>query len=102
MFWDMHLAIYANGHRLSSVTLFAIASHLGLDVAELRLALEQGTYAPKVEADSLGGIRSGVNGTPCFFVNGRRHDGSYAAPDLTAAIDAARQKGPARNIPIRA
>ena len=99
LFWEMHSAIYANGHRLSGVTLFAIASQLGLDVAELRLALEQGTYGPKVEADSLGGIRSGVNGTPCFFVNGRRHDGSYAAPDLTAAIEAAKRKASAQNIP---
>jgi protein-disulfide isomerase len=101
LFWEMHSAIYANGHQLSGVTLFALASQLRLDVAELRLALEQGTYAPKVEADSIGGIRSGVNGTPCFFVNGRRHDGSYAAPALAAAIDAAKQKGPAQTIPIQ-
>ena len=101
LFWEMHSAIYANGHQLSGATLFALARELGLDAAELGQALEQGTYAPKVEADFLGGVRSGVNGTPCFFVNGVRHDGSYAAADLAAAIEAAQQAGHPQKIPIR-
>ena len=100
LFWEMHSAIYANGHQLSGATLFALAKELGLDSAELGQALEQGTYAPKVEADFLGGIRSGVNGTPCFFVNGVRHDGSYAAADLAAAIEAAQQTRHPQRIPI--
>jgi protein-disulfide isomerase len=45
-----------------------------------------GTFAPKVRKDFLGGARSGVNGTPSFFINGRRHDGPYAFEDLVAAI----------------
>lgn len=101
LFWEMHSAIYANGHQLSGATLFALARELGLDPAELGRALEQGTYAGKVEADFLSGVRSGVNGTPCFFVNGVRHDGSYAAEDLAAAIDAAQQMGHSQRIPIR-
>jgi protein-disulfide isomerase len=90
LFWEMHSAIFANGHQLSGPTLAALASRLGLDVAELRGALEQGTYAAKVESDFIGGVRSGVNGTPCFFVNGERHDGGYDAMSLSAAIEAAR------------
>ena len=101
LFWEMHSAIYANGHQLSGAVLFALVSHLGLDVAELRRALEHGHYAQKVEADFLGGVRSGVNGTPCFFVNGQRHNGSYAAPALIAAIEAAAPKGRAQPIHIR-
>jgi protein-disulfide isomerase len=89
LFWEMHSAIYANGRQLSGPTLAALASRLGLDVAELRNALNQGTYAAKVESDFAGGIRSGVNGTPCFFVNGERHDGAYDAMSLSAAIEAA-------------
>jgi protein-disulfide isomerase len=89
-FWEMHSAIFANGHQLSGATLLALASQLGLDVRELQNALEQGTYAPKVEADFIGGVRSGVNGTPTFFVNGQRHDGGYDATSLSAAIEAAR------------
>lgn len=89
LFWEMHSALFANGHQLSGPTLGALASQLGLDVAELQEALERGIYAPKVESDFAGGVRSGVNGTPCFFVNGQRHDGGYDAMSLSAAIEAA-------------
>jgi protein-disulfide isomerase len=86
-FWQMHPALFANGAQLSGAILLALATQLGLDPAELRAALAQRTYAPKVEADFAGGIRSGVNGTPCFFINGRRHDGGYDAMTLSAAIE---------------
>ena len=92
LFWEMHSAIYANGHHLSGPVLAALASRLGLDLAELRHALEQGSYAQKVESDFLSGVRSGVNGTPTFFVNGERHDGAYDAISLSATIDAARRE----------
>jgi protein-disulfide isomerase len=101
LFWEMHSAIFANGHQLSGATLFALAAQLGLDAVELRQALAQGTYAQKVEADFLSGVRSGVNGTPCFFVNGTRHDGSYAASDLAESIVAAQQKASPQKIHIR-
>src|SRR4051794_30477591 len=70
-FWEMHRGLFANGSQLSGPTLLALASQLGLDPVELRDALEDGTYAAKVDADFAGGVRSGVNGTPCFFFNGR-------------------------------
>ena len=45
--------------------------------------------APRVREDFLTGIRSGVNGTPTFFVNGIRHNGGYDTASLLAAIEAA-------------
>jgi protein-disulfide isomerase len=36
----------------------------------------------------MGGLKSGVNGTPTFFINGRRHDAAYDFDELIAAIDA--------------
>lgn len=101
LFWQMHSGIYANGHQLSGGTLLALANQLGLDVAELRQALAQGTYAPKVDADFAGGVRSGVNGTPCFFINGQRHDGMYDAPTLVGAITAAMQRAAPQKVHIR-
>jgi protein-disulfide isomerase len=87
LFWEMHDAIYENQDRLSLTLLFALAGALGLSELALRDALMNGDYAPKVRSDFLGGVRSGVNGTPTFFINGRRHDGSYQFEDLVAAID---------------
>jgi len=42
-----------------------------------------------VHEDFLSGVRSGVNGTPTFFINGLRHDDSYALETLLTAIEAA-------------
>lgn len=88
-FWEMHAALFTNPHLLSGPGLLTLARHQGLDPAALRLALDQGVHAARVEADLMGGVRSGVNGTPCFFVNGRRHNGPYDAISLSAAVKAA-------------
>ena len=58
-----------------------------VSVADLQQALQTHEFLPRVRNDFLGGVRSGVNGTPTFFINGVRHDGSYTLEDLMAAID---------------
>jgi protein-disulfide isomerase len=83
----MHDEIFENQERLGLPLLFALAERLDLSVSGLRNALLSREYAPKVRADFLGGVRSGVNGTPTFFINGQRHDGSYEFDDLTTAIE---------------
>jgi protein-disulfide isomerase len=75
LFWDMHDAVFTNQSRLSLPTIFRIAEQLGLTETALRKALKTGQYRNKVRSDFMGGIRSGVNGTPTFFINGVRHDG---------------------------
>jgi len=66
---------------------------LGLDAAQLARDLEAGTYVKRVRDDFRSGVRSGVNGTPTFFVNGIRYDGSWANEQafIRALRDAARQ-----------
>jgi protein-disulfide isomerase len=87
LFWEMHDGIYENQDRLGLPLLLALVEALGLSGLDLRAALEIGTYAPKVRKDFRSGVRSGVNGTPTFFINGVRHDGSFAFEDLVAAIE---------------
>jgi protein-disulfide isomerase len=88
-FWEMHDAIYSNQHRLSTQLLFAIAGTLQLSQMELRNSLARSLHADKIQADFIGGVRSGVNGTPTFFVNGIRHQGGLSAPELAASIQVA-------------
>ena len=92
-FWEMHDGLYENQDRLRPQLLFALAEALELPAEDLREALAVGTYEPKIRADFLGGVRSGVNGTPTFFINDRRHDGSFTYEDLTAAIVARLRAG---------
>jgi len=77
LFWDMHDALLENQSRLSIPTIFLIAEELGLPETAMRNALETGQFRKKVRGDFMSGIRSGVNGTPTFFINGVRHDGGY-------------------------
>ncbi|GAB1594641.1 DsbA family protein [Lysobacter claricitrinus] len=86
-FWDVHEAIFVNQPRLSPELLLTLVSALELSPLEFQDALASGLHAQKVQADFLGGVRSGVNGTPAFFVNGVRHDADHSFTDLAASID---------------
>jgi protein-disulfide isomerase len=88
LFWPMHEAIFANQHRLNIPLLISLAASLKLSPIELRDALANGRFASKIQADFAGGVRSGVNGTPTFFINGVRFDNPLGAGGLPAAIEA--------------
>lgn len=90
-FWEMHEALFANQAQLGSHLYFVLAGRLGLSQAGVRDALVSGLHADRIRADFMGGVRSGVNGTPSFFVNGLRHDGSFAYDELALSIEAARR-----------
>jgi protein-disulfide isomerase len=86
-FWGMHDYLCENQNRMDSALFLALAEGLGLSAIALQHALVTRTFSPKVRDDFLGGVRSGVNGTPCFFVNNERHDGSFTDEDLVEAIE---------------
>ena len=87
-FWEMHDGIYENQDRLSVRILSEMAERLGLTAERLREALADHEFEPRIRKDFQGGVRSGVNGTPTFFINDVRHDGLYEFKDLVSAIDA--------------
>jgi protein-disulfide isomerase len=88
-FWAMHDTLYENQDQLSPASLLAFAAAIGLDVDRLAHELERHIHFGKVRNDFLSGVRSGVRGTPTFFINGRRHDGAWDLPNLLAAVQAA-------------
>jgi protein-disulfide isomerase len=87
-FWEMHDLLFENQDRLDDELLVELAQALHLVPAQLLKALETKEFQPRVRADFTAGVRSGVNGTPTFFINGQRHDGSYDFASLVEAIDA--------------
>ena len=84
LFWQMHQSIFVNQPRLSVPLLIALAANLKLSPVDMRDALAAGTFAEKVQGDFISGVRSGVNGTPSFFVNGIRHDSPYGVATLAS------------------
>jgi protein-disulfide isomerase len=86
-FWQMHDLLFENQDRLGDDLCLELARELQLNPADLQQALAEGKYRAKVRADFAGGVRSGVNGTPTFFINGQRHDGPYEYEDLVGAIE---------------
>ena len=91
-FWPMHDALLGHQDELSAPALRAYAAGIGLDVERFWDELRRRQYAPRVAEDVETADASGVAGTPSFFINGRRHDGAYDLPTLTARVRAARAR----------
>jgi protein-disulfide isomerase len=88
-FWEMHARLFENQKRLRTKDLLSHARALGLDVERIEADLDARAYEERVRHDIRSGLRSGVNGTPTFFVNGVRHNGSYDVETLLDALRAA-------------
>ncbi len=86
-FWEMHDRLFAEQDRLELDDLVGHAQALGLDAERFLEALRDGVHEAAIDADVESAERSGVTGTPTFFVNGRRHAGPHDAAALAEALD---------------
>jgi protein-disulfide isomerase len=85
-FWEMHDMIYEHQQQLNGYALLDFALDLRLNIPLFKMDIQDPLLAEKVERDFESGVRSGVNGTPSFFINGYKYNGAYDYPSLTAAI----------------
>jgi protein-disulfide isomerase len=76
-FWDMHDIIFENQQELSVESLFLYAKKIGLDLEHFKNDIQKKMLSVKVEEDFESGVRSGVNGTPSFFINGKKYNGDW-------------------------
>ncbi len=79
-FGEMHDLIYNNQNLLSQEMLKECVTALHLDFNKIENDITTSDIQDKIEADFEGGVRSGVNGTPSFFVNNQKwedYDGTY-------------------------
>jgi len=88
-FREMHDMLYENQDALDAEDLVRYAKALRLDVPRFVKELAEHIHAERVREDFRSGVRSGVNGTPTFFINGVRHDGPFDLDSLLAAIEEA-------------
>jgi protein-disulfide isomerase len=86
-FWEMHNRLYENQNALDDESLIAYAEGIGLDVERFTEYSRSDTFAEKVRADFMGGVESGVNGTPTFFIDGVRFNGSWDYETLLETLE---------------
>lgn len=89
-FWDMHDFLYEHQASLDEPAgFFRFAQErLGLDPKVLEAEVSKHVHLPRIQEDFMSGVRSGVNGTPTFYINGDRHDGSYEFETLLESLRA--------------
>lgn len=81
-FWEMHDIIFENQKSLDEDYILLYASRIGLDLERFHSDVRQKMVQEKVEKDFESGIRSGVNRTPTFFINGVKYEGEWSGDEL--------------------
>jgi protein-disulfide isomerase len=88
-FWEMHDYLYENQGSLGDEAFFVkYEKKLKLDSAKLNDDVAQHAHSDRIQEDFMSGVRSGVNGTPTFFINGVRYDDYPGFGQLVAALKA--------------
>ena len=85
-FWEMHDYLYEHQQALDDNQLEKYASRLGLDITQFNHDMASHAYAQRVREDFLSGVRGGVNGTPTFYINGIRYNGSWNLETLLKTL----------------
>lgn len=98
-FWEMHDLLFENQAALGDRDLVEYAGAIGLDMQRFVREMTEHVHAPRIREDFLSGVRSGVNGTPTFFINEIRHDGPHDFASLAAAIAEASRESRSRRRP---
>ena len=85
-YWEMHDMLFVNQLELHRSALMTYAQMIDLDLFQFEKDLDDNLLFEKVEADFESGLRSGVNGTPSFFINGIKYNGGWEEPSLSLFI----------------
>jgi protein-disulfide isomerase len=96
-YWEMHDLLLKNQEALKDENLKAYAEKLNLDIPQFLKDMESKEIAKKVQDDITTGAKSGVNGTPTFFINNIRFDGPFKLKALLKAINLAKEKNDKRS-----
>jgi len=85
-YWEMHDTLFENQEALDEDDLARYAAMLAMDSARLIDEVVNHAHEGRIREDFASGMRSGVNGTPTFFINGARYDGSRDLESMAAAL----------------
>ena len=86
-FWEMHDLLFSNQQGLSPDTYDKYAQQLGLDMNKFHAVINDPATEAAIKADSEQGQKLGANGTPTFFIDGRKLVGAQPAEQFKSIID---------------
>jgi len=90
-FWEMHDLLYENQETLGGELVQSLAKDLNLNLKKFVDDIETRKFKEHVKKDFMGGVKSGVNGTPGFFIKDVRYDDSWDPDTLSSILEAAAQ-----------
>lgn len=93
-FWQMHDTLLGSSGPLTPSLFATAAMALGLDLPAFTEEVMRHVHLPHVREDFLSGVRSGVSGTPTFYINSVRHDDRWDFATLFGAVKRAIGAGP--------
>ena len=85
-FWQMHDVLLENQGHLKTNHLRGYARRLELDTGRYEAEMDEQLYLQRVREQIDGGAKSGVRGTPTFFVNGAIQDVSFGLQALRERV----------------
>jgi len=88
-FWAMHDRLFEYQDALEEDDLLVHAEAIGLDLPRFARELAARIHTARVREDFMSGVRSGVNGTPTFYLNDIRYDGGHDVASLIEGIELA-------------
>jgi protein-disulfide isomerase len=86
-FWEMHDLLYEHQKELADIEMSKFALRIGLEIYRFDADLASERFSRRVTADYESGVRSGVTGTPTFFVNGARYVGEKDYESIKGTLD---------------
>ena len=88
-FWEMYYAIFDNQKEQSEADLIKRAESIGLDMPKFKSCVNKDfkKYEEIVRENSMSGRKLGVEGTPAFFINGRKLSGALPFSEFKKIID---------------
>jgi protein-disulfide isomerase len=91
-FWEMYRALYEHQQELHHENLLEFAQSLKLDTERLARDMESSEVEARIAEDVVGGKKSGVESTPCLFINNFRYEGDWSYQSLLTFLIAVRTR----------
>jgi len=87
-FWEMHDIIFEHQHHLEPGDLHMYAKKIGLDLQQFMNDIQDNAIIDHINDDIESGLRSGVNGTPSFYINGKKYEGDWEFEPFAEYLEA--------------